>query len=193
MNTFTRELWQSAKVLILALILSLGVSYAFAWTGPTASAPNNNTPAPVNVGGTFQSKSGDLWANSMGTNSGYCIGSSCITAWPSGGVTKIVAGSNISISPPSGTGEVTVSAVGFGKICLENENCSGTVKLCAGSAPDGSSVVVPGTGGLSNASFGSWSNPQCGSSGSGWHISPFSSCGTGSGNLIVRCSWVLVQ
>ncbi len=84
MTNFKHEIWRSAKVLTIALFLSVGVSYAFAWTGPTQAPPSGNTPAPINVSATSQIKSGDLWARAIGSDNGYCIGSSCITAWPSG-------------------------------------------------------------------------------------------------------------
>lgn len=51
---------------VLTLVLSFGVSYALAWTGPTASPPNNNTPAPINVGATTQTKSGDICTSTGG-------------------------------------------------------------------------------------------------------------------------------
>jgi Chaperone of endosialidase len=38
---------------------------AQAWTGPSATAPNNNVAAPVNVGATTQTKSGLLGVNSL--------------------------------------------------------------------------------------------------------------------------------
>jgi hypothetical protein len=71
------------KVLFLGLLLALGISYVqAAWVGPTATPPGNNTTAPVNIGSLFQQKSGDLWARSMGTDNGFCIGKSCVTGWP---------------------------------------------------------------------------------------------------------------
>lgn len=49
------------KIVILALILTLGLNYAHAqWTGPTAPPPGNNAPAPINVSGSGQSKAGWL-------------------------------------------------------------------------------------------------------------------------------------
>ena len=84
MKNFTHELLQSIKILLAVLFLSMGVQYAFAWTGPTQAPPSGNTPAPINVSATSQIKSGDLWARAIGSDNGYCIGSSCITAWPSG-------------------------------------------------------------------------------------------------------------
>lgn len=53
-----------------------------AFTQPASAPPNGNVSAPVNVGASFQQKAGNLWANTMGTDGGYCIGTSCITAWP---------------------------------------------------------------------------------------------------------------
>ena len=55
---------------VLTLVFSLGVSYALAWSGPSASPPNGNTPAPVNVGATTQTKSGDICTSAGG---GQCL------------------------------------------------------------------------------------------------------------------------
>jgi hypothetical protein len=44
--------------------LAFNAAFAFAWIGPTASAPNANVAAPVNVGTAAQIKSGDLTTNS---------------------------------------------------------------------------------------------------------------------------------
>ena len=156
MRISKHDLWQSAKVLILALVLSVGVSYALAWTGPTASPPGNNTPTPVNVSATDQTKQGQLWSNvqlgSWGSIYAYnfvqanevCIGrspgSDCRTAWPGGGVTNIVAGSNITISPTSGTGAVTISstaAMPSGSLvgaCLNGGSDASNTWVCWGGA-----------------------------------------------------------
>ncbi len=48
------------KILSLALVLLFGISYVSAWTGPTAEAPNANTPPPINVSATAQTKAGDF-------------------------------------------------------------------------------------------------------------------------------------
>jgi len=66
-------------------ILIIGFSYAtiaVAWTAPTQSPPNGNVSGPLNISSTGQVKAGSLWAASVGADSGYCIGGSCITAWP---------------------------------------------------------------------------------------------------------------
>ncbi len=85
------------RLVALASVLCVGVSYALAWTGPTAAPPSGDTPAPVNVSATVQVKSGslgvaDFVANSVTvggtpnasavTSPEFCIGTSCITAWP---------------------------------------------------------------------------------------------------------------
>ncbi len=52
---------QTLKIVIVALILSVGVSYLFAaWTPPPSNPPNSNTDAPINVGGISQTKIGDI-------------------------------------------------------------------------------------------------------------------------------------
>ncbi|MDP3957917.1 MAG: hypothetical protein Q8Q36_00450 [bacterium] len=68
MDAFKRELFQSLKTLVIALILSIGVSYVYAWTGPTAAAPGGNTAPPINTGSTYQTKSG--WLRVAGTGNG---------------------------------------------------------------------------------------------------------------------------
>lgn len=49
---------------IAGVVLALGIS-VFAWTGPTATPPNGNVSAPVNVGTTDQVKNGGLGVNSL--------------------------------------------------------------------------------------------------------------------------------
>ena len=69
---------------------------ALAWAGPTASAPGSNTAAPINVGSVSQVKTGGIWASSVGSDSGYCIGASCISSWPvAGATTWLTNGSSI--------------------------------------------------------------------------------------------------
>lgn len=50
----------SFKVLAIAVILSVGISVAYAWTSPTSAPPAGNVSAPLNVGSTPQSKAGSL-------------------------------------------------------------------------------------------------------------------------------------
>ena len=63
------------KILILAVILSIGVSYVYAdWTGPTLTAPGGNVSSPINVSAMSQVKSGGLWVASLGTDGGATFG-----------------------------------------------------------------------------------------------------------------------
>ena len=64
-NEIQNHLIQTIKTVILALVLTLGVSYVFAWTGPTATPPAGNTPTPVNIGTTNQIKDGGLGLDAL--------------------------------------------------------------------------------------------------------------------------------
>src|SRR3990167_5791320 len=86
------NLLQSLKILILALILSIGVTYVYAWTGPTATAPGGNTLAPINVGATGQTKSGGLWLGSLGADGGATIGGSMRIGYTSATCNTGIAG-----------------------------------------------------------------------------------------------------
>ncbi len=57
---------ESIKVAVIALAITLGITYAYAaWTGPTATPPNNNVNAPINVGAVDQIKNAGLGVNSF--------------------------------------------------------------------------------------------------------------------------------
>lgn len=58
MKTLKQDFLNTAKIILLAVILTAGISYA--WTGPSATAPGSNTDAPINVGTNGQSKVGGL-------------------------------------------------------------------------------------------------------------------------------------
>lgn len=49
--------------LIALCAVLVGYSYTDSWTAPTAAPPGNNTPAPLNVGSTQQTKNGSLIIN----------------------------------------------------------------------------------------------------------------------------------
>lgn len=116
MKFVVESIRQIIIAVILTFVLVAGVSFVFAWTGPTAQPPNNNTPTPINVSATNQIKTGGLWVGSLGVDGGatigtqitspkYCIGTSCITSWPidttggGGGITSLSAGTGITLSP----------------------------------------------------------------------------------------------
>jgi hypothetical protein len=62
-----KDILQTFKITLLALVVTLGVNYVFAWTGPTAAPPANNTPTPINVGTSDQVKNGGLSTSSLYT------------------------------------------------------------------------------------------------------------------------------
>lgn len=119
----------ATKTIILALVLSFGLSYVYAWTAPTSNPPAGNVSAPINTSATLQQKSGDFTvsnfiANTMtigGTINAnaitapqFCIGASCISAWSavggSGTVTSLSAGTGITLTPNPITTTGTISA-----------------------------------------------------------------------------------
>ncbi|KKU81135.1 MAG: hypothetical protein UY07_C0025G0006 [Parcubacteria group bacterium GW2011_GWA1_47_8] len=60
MKNQKNTLVQTVKVIVLATILSLGLSYAYAWTAPNAAPPGGNVGAPINTGNSPQKKAGNL-------------------------------------------------------------------------------------------------------------------------------------
>ena len=73
MKTLKTQLLNTLKIIILASIVVLGVQYVSAttWVAPTGNPPTNNTPAPINGGGTAQEKTGGLI---VGSGSGVSLG-----------------------------------------------------------------------------------------------------------------------
>lgn len=51
-----KEIPSILKITLLATVLSFGISYALAWTAPTATPPVGNVFAPINVGPGIQTK-----------------------------------------------------------------------------------------------------------------------------------------
>ena len=84
-----KNITQLLKLIALALVLSIGISYVSAWTTPTVMPPNGNVAAPINVGGTTQTKTGDLGlgrnltsANSFGFFAKNSAGTDEQWMWP---------------------------------------------------------------------------------------------------------------
>lgn len=57
---------QALKISALAIVLSFGLSYVYAWTAPTATPPNGNISAPINTSAVSQTKAGDIAINNAG-------------------------------------------------------------------------------------------------------------------------------
>lgn len=82
------------QLTMIIAVLAVAQFASAAWTGPTATPPNGNVPAPINVGSVNQVKSGGIGATSVVADR-FCLGSSCITSWPSGGSTTVDQQSNV--------------------------------------------------------------------------------------------------
>ncbi len=95
-----KDLIQTTKIILLALVLATGVGYVFAWTGPTQGPPNGNVSAPINVGTTNQVKDAGLGVNAISVfGDGFLSGNFGIGATSTiykleiyGGVTKTTGG-----------------------------------------------------------------------------------------------------
>jgi hypothetical protein len=69
-----KKFTSTAKIVILALFLSLGAGVIFAqWTNPPGPFPAGQPPAPVNVGSDSQTKAGPFWAGLLGSEGSLYI------------------------------------------------------------------------------------------------------------------------
>jgi len=70
------------KVLVIALILSVGVSYvSAAWNNPTSNPAGGNVATPINVSSVNQVKNGDLVVGGTLTAQGYDLSGESILNW----------------------------------------------------------------------------------------------------------------
>ncbi len=80
---------QTLKILLVAVVLSFGISYVYAWTGPTVAPPGGNTPEPINIGGKQQDKAGNFRAGGLRSfgdlivDNGITLGGVREVSWPS--------------------------------------------------------------------------------------------------------------
>src|SRR5438552_208360 len=87
MESFYKNLLQTAKIIFLALVLSFGIQYVSAvWTPPPSStvAPANNASAPIHVGTEAQVKAGGLSVGSFLSNGGALFQTTVGVGLPSG-------------------------------------------------------------------------------------------------------------
>lgn len=94
LDTSSRTFRSVFTVCLFLFSIVLFSAAAYSWTGPASNPPGDNVDAPVNVGGVSQIKDGALGVNgfhntgsghtigSVRADSGFCIGASCITSWP---------------------------------------------------------------------------------------------------------------
>lgn len=60
-----KNITQLLKIVSLALVLSFGISYVYAWTAPTSQPPTGNVSAPINTSTTGQVKDGSFGVNGL--------------------------------------------------------------------------------------------------------------------------------
>jgi hypothetical protein len=112
-----KYLTESIKILVILALVVVGVGIVQAWTGPTATPPNGNTSAPINVSDITQEKAGIFGSNgfySLGTG---WFSTSTRVSWPP---TNLTLGIN--------------GAVGAKQYCDDNgANCKTMTELGGGS------------------------------------------------------------
>ncbi len=119
-----KQFLQSAKVIILGLILTVGASYAMAtWTNPLSTAPSGNVYVPINVNPAGQFKLGGLAIVTGNFSVGF-LGPSIFKV-SQGSPNKITIG-----DAPGGNGTTKISLFGAG---LYNSNPTAK-RLCINSA-----------------------------------------------------------
>ena len=110
-NTPTTEYTILTKI-ILVIVLFTVIHYISAWTAPTGVAPANNVLPPINEGTGIQVKNGGLGVTNFVANSivvgsttnanaitspKFCIGTSCITSWPTGSSSTSTGGGWVNV------------------------------------------------------------------------------------------------
>ena len=147
------NLLTSLRTLILALILSIGISYAYAaWSPPGAAQnppPSGNIDAPVNVGAGSQTKQGDLSSNNFFSAPLGFFGSAGIGLVPVPPSLKLgVAGNTGADAYCDRSGGNCISAgTGAGGIQQRITGTCSSGTFIVGVNPDGSVACAPGSGG----------------------------------------------
>lgn len=124
MNSLLKNIKESVKVAIIALTITLGVTYAYAaWIEPTAIPPNSNVDAPIHIGALDQIKDGALGVNALAVFgnsafSGYVQIGSSTAACSSGieGAQRYVSGSGMEYCDGSSWASLGGSAAAPGTV-----------------------------------------------------------------------------
>lgn len=69
----TKQILSAIKVSTLAIALSFGMSYVYAWTAPVVTPPGGNVVSPLNTSATPQTKAGALTISGLTLPSGSVI------------------------------------------------------------------------------------------------------------------------
>lgn len=162
------KITSALKISSLALVLSFGLSYVYAWTAPTVNPPAGNVSAPINTSITAQTKLGDISAwnlvsNSLTTNILKIPGSiagQVLTAVDTAGTVAWAAAPTGGGGGTGGGGNYTHGSKSF------NVADSGTWTVPAGVTSI--MVEVQAGGGGGGAAWGG----GCGSTGGGSSVGP---------------------
>ena len=167
------QLFDALKVSALAIVISFGLSYAFAWTAPIATPPNGNVSAPINTGADLQTKAGNLTVANLGANTVILTGTATVNdvyitsigKWASELYPVYLVGGQHTTSQCSGLGGTTVDIGGGSKLCkLAGASCPvGWVKYGNWSTTSNTNVNYTSNGGTRGAC---WSRKLVCSSGS---------------------------
>ena len=158
--------------------LSSVVVFAQSWSGPTATPPENNTPAPINVSAVSQSKTGGLWVGSLGVSGGATIGGYV-------GI-GVIPSSALHIKSPASATIFTGSTV-TGQVTIDNTNGNGYYSGITFKGDQPNPIAKIGmlqTGGGSYLNFGTSNNYGAGVTNTALTISPLGNIGIGTANPI---------
>lgn len=132
---------QSLKTLVLALILSLGLNFAYAWVAPTAPPPNGNADAPITTGSTAQTKTGTLTVQGLKIP-GSAVGQ-VLTAIDSAGT---VAWQSPPPPPPPSPGDDLGNHTATQQLNMNSNNIAGANNITSsGNLNVGGSVSASGS------------------------------------------------
>lgn len=149
------------KLIALGIILSVGISYAALWTGPTAAAPGGNVDAPITALVDAQEKLGNLSVNTFaalgnsalkqraffrGPVKGIDPGSSDPTLEIGGGATRVVTTVNGNLNSGRTIGSTELINNVMNPLCADD---AGHVVLCTDTSSGTSMIsgVIVVTGG----------------------------------------------
>jgi hypothetical protein len=169
--SITNTLIGGAVVLAIIFIGNIIYVHAQTWTSAPSNPPSGNTPAPINVGGTYQIKSGDLGATRFRSNQ-YCNAAGTVCSSNIGGFTLGSPYAGSGWYPHTGTNNYQRYTCGQDSVLVgldvSQVNSGGTdwtkkIRLVC-SRTDGSSGSSSAPGGNQTFSWytGSWSEPYCG-------------------------------
>lgn len=95
-----RIIIENIRILLVAIILSLGMSVTYAWTGPQSAPPptGTNIPAPINVSAIGQVKEGNLLiTNDAGSAYGLIVANGNVGVGTASPVKKLEIAGGIKI------------------------------------------------------------------------------------------------